>query len=276
MRPTSLLQNPEGARCLGARVHHSQPAFSRSFSWVIGQAAHGTRDLQATRRKGNTGMEEKTEFTEACQTLLLFFFLLPSFPSVQPLYLVVHSLISVLSSNTPRSRHICFNIYLFFFQISNSSRRPSPPLLSLIFLLILIPPLARRARPPISRLDLWKRPSNFLEDYSDGFYTISIRSEMWGSEQPLHRRARGMFCRRGRSKEAHRETMRALLTAFPARLFEPLRAAFPFANLSSSVSPVKMMCFSITPRHASAVINKKNRVGERDAGHLTAATLEGR
>lgn len=115
MRPTSLLQNPEGARCLGARVHHSQPAFSRSFSWVIGQAAHGTRDLQATRRKGNTGMEEKTEFTEACQTLLLFFFLLPSFPSVQPLYLVVHSLISVLSSNTPRSRHICFNIYLFFF-----------------------------------------------------------------------------------------------------------------------------------------------------------------
>lgn len=150
MRPTSLLQNPEGARCLGARVHHSQPAFSRSFSWVIGQAAHGTRDLQATRRKGNTGMEEKTEFTEACQTLLLFFFLLPSFPSVQPLYLVVHSLISVLSSNTPRSRHICFNIYLFFsfFQISNSSRRPSLPLLSLIFLLILIPPLARRARPP--------------------------------------------------------------------------------------------------------------------------------
>lgn len=253
-----------------------KPAFSRSFSWVIGQAAHGTRDLQATRRKGNTGMEEKTEFTEACHTLLLFFFLLPSFPSVQPLYLVVHSLISVLSSNTPRSRHICFNIYLFFsdFKLEPPSL-PASPLLN-------FPPHSHSsscpssAPPPISRLDLWKRPSNFLEDYSDGFYTISIRSEMWGSEQPLHRRARGMFCRRGRSKEAHRETMRALLTAFPARLFEPLRAAFPFANLSSSVSPVKMMCFSITPRHASAVINKKNRVGERDAGHLTAATLEGR
>ena len=90
----------------------------------------------------------------------------------------------------------------------------------------------------------------------------------------------GMFCRRGRSKEAHRETTRVLLTALPVQLFEPLRAAFPFTNLSSSVSPVKMMCFSIIPRHASAVINKKKRESQRERGrdskHLTEATLEGR
>lgn len=179
MPPASLLQDPEGARCLRARVHHSQPAFSRSFSWVIGQAANGTRDLQATRRKGNTGMEEKTEFTEACQTF--FFFSRPSFPSVQPLYLVVHSLISVLSSNTPRSRHICFNIYLFFFFFFSDFNLEPPPL-SLIFLLILIPPLARRARPHISIRPLENARAISWKIIVMDFTQYQSEAKLWASE----------------------------------------------------------------------------------------------
>lgn len=47
--------------------------------------------------------------------------------------------------------------------------------LTLIFLLILTPTLSA----PISRLDLWKRLYNFLEDYSDGF-TQYQSEQMWG------------------------------------------------------------------------------------------------
>lgn len=46
-----LASKSSGACCLVC-VNHLQQAFSLLFSWVIGYAAHGTRDLQAATEEG--------------------------------------------------------------------------------------------------------------------------------------------------------------------------------------------------------------------------------
>lgn len=111
------------------------------FSWVIGYAAHGTRDLQATHRKGNTGMEE-SEITEACQTFL---------SSSSPLFSSLHSITvsccllinfcafcfspSVLT--LPTCLHtVCVCLYIFIFIYSELCRS----LLRLCCLLLNFPP----------------------------------------------------------------------------------------------------------------------------------------
>lgn len=129
----------ESRRCLllvCVCVNRLQPAFSLSFSWVIGYAAHGTRDLQATQRKGNTGMEE-TEITEACQT---FFFFSSSLHSVTPSCCLLINFVLSLSSNTPCASQPSLRVFLYFFGFQNIHLEPCRSFLHLSCLSFNFPP----------------------------------------------------------------------------------------------------------------------------------------
>lgn len=120
----------QSALVVQACVSRLQPAFSLSFSWVIGYAAHGTRDLQATQWKGNAGMEE-TEVTEACLTFFPPLFTMFRYSIL--FFSFINFVLFTFSSNTPRSSRP--SLHIFFLNISQITKYPhramqvSPPFL---------------------------------------------------------------------------------------------------------------------------------------------------